>query len=86
MRNQWSLLVAASLWAASTVAFSQAPAPADKAAAPAGAASSSTAPKRDLNAEAMKGMGSQRSTMSGDEQKKRAAEKAEVIFHKNLQK
>jgi hypothetical protein len=71
MRNHWSLLVAASLWAASTVALSQTPAAADKAPAV------KSAPARDLNTEAMKGMGPSRSSMTPEDQRKRAAEKAE---------
>jgi len=79
MRNKWSLPVAGFLWALSTVALSQTPATPEKApaAAPPATGAASSAPQRDLNADAMKGMSSSRSSMSAEDQKKRAAEKAE---------
>ena len=75
---KFPLPTAGLLLALSLAAHAQTPATTDKAhAATPPATSSKPAPKRDLNEEAMKGMGSSRSTMSEEESKQRRAEKAQ---------
>ena len=80
MRITASLLIGGLLFALPIAAHSQTPPQADKAPAAApstGAKAAEAAPKRDLGKEAMGGMGSSRSTMTPEQQKMRAAEKAE---------
>ena len=78
MRTIASILISGVLIALPIAAHSQQPATTDKAATSTPSAKApEAAPKRDLGKEAMGGMSSSRSTMTPEQQKMRAAEKAE---------